>query len=48
MLVKYIPGDDGKPEEKYYRILRGWAEVQTIAVEDDGTDSDYARPRTCM
>ncbi|WP_242085862.1 CHC2 zinc finger domain-containing protein [Microbacterium lacticum] len=44
VLVKYIPSDDGKPEEKYYRILRGWAEVQTIAVEDDGTDSDYARP----
>lgn len=48
VLVKTVPGDtdaEGKQTfiEKYYRVMRGWAEVQTVAVEDDGTDDDFAR-----
>lgn len=44
VLVKSVPGDgEGEWIEKYYRVMRGWAEVQTVAVEDDGTEDDFAR-----
>lgn len=45
VLVKYVPADDGQGfTEKYYRVMRGWAQVQSVAIEDDGTDSEIARP----
>ncbi len=44
VLVKYVPADSGEGyTEKYYRVMRGWAEVQSVAIEDDGTDSEIAR-----
>ncbi|MGC5172995.1 CHC2 zinc finger domain-containing protein [Microbacterium sp. DT81.1] len=47
--VKWAPadeaGEDGKTkwEPRYTAVLNGWAEIETVAVEDDGTDSEIAR-----
>lgn len=35
---------DGTVRKKYYRIMGGWGEVISEAVEDDGSDSEVARP----
>lgn len=43
--------EDGNPtvedgyvwEPRYTAILNGWAEIETVAVEDDGTDNEIAR-----
>lgn len=41
VLIKHTPGDE---DDQYHRVMHGWAEVQTVAIEDDGTDSEIARP----
>lgn len=47
--VKWVLADDAdedgkqKWEPRYTAILNGWAEIETVAVEDDGTDSEIAR-----
>ena len=41
--VKY-ERDGETVRRRYHRILRGWAEVQNLAVEDDGTGSTKSRP----
>lgn len=42
--VKWSPGaEDGEWEPKYYAVLNGWAEIQSVAVENDGLDTDIAR-----
>jgi hypothetical protein len=47
--VKWVLADDAdedgkqKWEPRYTAVLNGWAEIETVAVEDDGTDSEIAR-----
>ncbi|MAL24928.1 MAG: hypothetical protein CL820_03385 [Croceicoccus sp.] len=41
VLIKHTPGDE---DDQYHRVMHGWAEVQTVAIEDDGTDNEIARP----
>ncbi|KDA04534.1 hypothetical protein DC31_06430 [Microbacterium sp. CH12i] len=46
--VKWVAGatdEEGNVqwEPRYSAVLNGWAEIQTVAVEDDGTDSEIAR-----
>lgn len=38
-----IERDGDEYRNRYHRILRGWAEVQNLAVDDDGTESTKTR-----
>jgi hypothetical protein len=40
---EYDVVEDGEFEPTYYAVLNGWAEILSMSVEDDGTDSEIAR-----